>query len=254
MKNITVLSTRPDDDANNTFMKLLKDKGFNVLHFPAIIIKPIDDYKSVDDKINNLNVYEGIFFTSSNSVRFFCERLKKLNVKFVGKIYSVGEKTAFTLKSYGYSPDIIPDKFSSEELLGSLPVAEVQNKWFLYPCGNISLKSIMSGLKGVSNVDELIVYNTTKPKPSHLCENIKEKLNNKLIDCICFFSPSAVDNFFELFSDCLNDEIVFATIGDTTANLLDRYGFKTNVKPEISTSESMVETLSEFFLISKTNY
>jgi len=247
LKNITILSTRPDDDANNNFMNLLKDNGFIVLHFPVIIIKPIDDYKSVDDKLNNLLSYDGIFFTSSNSVKFFCERLNFINKKFDGKIYSVGEKTALTLKSYGFSPDIIPDIFSSEELLGSLPASEVQNKRFLYPCGSISLKSIMSGLKGVSNVDEIIVYITSKPQSSQLCDEIKEKLNKGLIDCICFFSPSAVDNFFELFSDCLNDDIVFAVIGDTTAACLDRYGFKAKIKPEVSTSESMVKTLYDYY-------
>ena len=65
----TVLVTRPKDQAAS-FVKELEQYGLSSFVFPTIEIRPVSGWK-----VPELSDFDGVFFTSPNSVSFFMERL-----------------------------------------------------------------------------------------------------------------------------------------------------------------------------------
>lgn len=54
----------------------MPDLGAEVIQFPTIDIKPLEDYSSVDAAVRNLGAYDWLIFTSANGVKCFWERLE----------------------------------------------------------------------------------------------------------------------------------------------------------------------------------
>lgn len=243
-----ILITRAPE-ANDEFGKKLTDAGFEVQYFPTINIEPVEDYSQVDKKIKKLNNYDGIFFTSANGVKYFMQRCKELHVKIENKIYSVGEKTGEMIEEFGYKVHYIPDSYSSEDLLKSLPPEEVKGKTFLFPRGNLSMKKLKVGLSEYANIDEVEVYINSLPLNGNQnkLDKISESIKAKEIDCLTFLSPSSITNFLNLLPKFEQKDIKIAVIGHTTKQKAVEYGLVVDILPLKATSASLAESIIKYF-------
>lgn len=199
--------------------------------------------------LNELNKYNGIFFTSTNAVKYFFERANFLNVKYCGKIYSVGEGTKQKIESYGYMDSFIPDVYSAEGMVESLPRKEIEGKTFLFPRGNISMDKLQKALSESARVDQVIVYNNSLPSVEDLEERIDifSMIRKGEIDCITFFSPSSIKNFILLVPGFRQDKTKIAVIGNTTQKTAEEFGLKVDIIPSESTSSSMAKAIIDYF-------
>lgn len=242
-----ILSTRPAD-LNDEFERVLIGYGAFVECFPTIKISPVEDKVNLDKKLYKLDTYNGIFFTSGNGVKYFFERAKELDVKFAGDIYCVGEKTNIALKQFGYNAAFIPQKYSADDFVNELNKEKLNGKNFLFPHGNLSADNIVKKISEFSNMEEVIVYNTTCPVyDTTYVEWIRDIINKNGFDCITFFSPSSIQNFFDLIGEINLTNTNVAVIGKTTLKKAKDLDLNVEIIPDSSTSEYLAKAIVDFY-------
>ncbi|MBA3633944.1 MAG: uroporphyrinogen-III synthase [Acidobacteria bacterium] len=204
------------------FSSILTEQGFSVINFPTIKTEKIIDCAELDKIISEIETFDGIFITSPNAAEPFLERFKKTWENYRGKIYVLGQRTNELFKTAGIETFSSKDTKNAAELLDSIPKNELESKKFLYLRGNRSLRIIPEMLRDFAEVKELIVYKTAAtPTNEKQSDKIKEKLRNKKIAAICFFSPSGVQGFLENFAEFEQSTIKIAAIGKTTARYIE---------------------------------
>jgi uroporphyrinogen-III synthase len=246
-----VLITRARQQAEE-FARALEQAGATVAYLPTIEIVPPDSWVECDRAIRNLQDYHLLVFTSVNAVENFFSRAPtvdgwSLSTIRRNKIYAVGEKTKGALESHGCKVEDLPWKATAEELGHLLARMEMRRKRVLLPRGNLGTQLLPKLLRQYgATVDEVVVYQTRKPKPQDI-RPIQKMLDNHEIDAATFFSPSSIRNFADLVEKDKLNGVVVAVIGEVTANAARRAGLTVEVVAAESSSESMVSSLADFF-------
>ncbi len=230
-----VLITRDKSQALD-FARELEKYGFIPVFFPTIEITGPDLWDEVDEKINRIDEYTDLIFTSTNAVRFFFERFKKYQAieKLKNKrVYVVGVKTKIEVEKYGVFVEPLPERSDKENLFEKILSDEISGRRFLFPRGNLAdERFIESARKKGIDIDDVIVYKTIKPNLNDdLKQEVKSMLENGEIAVVTFFSPSSVRNFVEIFGDALFRKQYVAVIGWTTLKACEELGLKVDVNP-----------------------
>jgi len=239
-------------EANESVVPLFEQKGFRVLSFPTIEIREPETWHECDAAIRRLRSYDGIIFTSANSVERFFLRVDDLDPEAMGilqsiPIYSVGEKTSLRLHDLGMRVALTPDTFTADDLVESILSADIAGKAFLFPKGDLATDTVPQKVRSFGGrVDEVVVYRNVMPDSNELTA-IQESLNRREIDVVTFFSPSSIRNFLELVHLPENNNILVAVIGPTTAKAADEIGLKVDIIAERSTAESLAATIARHF-------
>jgi uroporphyrinogen-III synthase len=249
----TILITRPVHQSEN-FIRLVERLGGIPVLFPTIEITPPASWDACDRAIDNIYMYDGLILTSSNGAEAFVNRmidrgndLKDLRGKLV---YVVGEKTKHTVEKHGCAVTAMPEKFTALELSRIIQQEDLRGKCFLFARGNLGNSFLADSLKLLgAQVDQIVVYETTKPAAEQI-DGVRSKLLNGEIDFITFTSPSTVTNFCSLFSapeiGTMQRQLKVAVIGPVTAEAAEDAGFTVDVLADQSTIESMVESIARF--------
>lgn len=238
----TVLVTRPKDQASE-FASLLESHEIRVLHLPMIEIKPPDSWQEVIDAIAILQSYDGIIFTSVNAVKYFFDRITESNFPsgLLPACYAVGEKTRKAVDERGGMCVTVPEKYNAQSLTSSMK--DVAGKKFLFPQSNIGSDEIIILIEQAGGaVHKITVYQTVMPSISRL-QKFEEMFLEGEVDCIAFFSPSAVKNFTTLFPQFKQATILAAAIGGTTASTALAHGLRVDVIAPQATSESLAQAI-----------
>ncbi|NTV05507.1 MAG: uroporphyrinogen-III synthase [Chlorobiaceae bacterium] len=228
----TVLVTRPKDQAAS-FVQKLDEYGLNSIVFPTIEIRPVSGWKVPD-----LTLFDGLFFTSPNSVTFFMEQLLRespdelRNLQQL-KVWAVGKTTAQDLARHGVKTQPVPKIADAITLMEEIDSSTIAGHTFLFLRGSLSLGTIPEVIKKRGgSCTELTVYENLPPS---LEESVKIKLllEEGKLSCLSFTSPSTAINFFEAMGTItLPAGVQIAAIGTTTANALTKLGVKVDVIPE----------------------
>ncbi|MDD5686575.1 MAG: uroporphyrinogen-III C-methyltransferase [Elusimicrobia bacterium] len=177
----------------------------HLIYYPLIKIHPIKF--DVD-----ITKYEGIVFTSGQSVHFFCERyIIPQNMK----ILSIGPQTSKELKKYGYKINSEAG-FPDSDVLAEL-IKNTNLKKILYPCSNLSDNKIHK----LPSVEKKVIYKTIAVS--------QVKVNLKMFSGIVFTSPSTVDSFFNIYGN-IPSHIVVSVFGKHTKKRLKEKGYIANVQ------------------------
>jgi uroporphyrinogen-III synthase len=213
MKPPVVLVVRRDDH----FSAILRSGGCEVLNLELITTTPLEDLTALDRVSERIDDYDGLFFTSPVAAKAFVERSKAAENTFFGKVYVLGRRAKTILENAGFNVVFAEDANTAEDLIASFPEAEFAGTKLLFVRGDKSMRTIPKLLAGKAVVDEIIVYET---KPLDLDDeaigSVRKRLSDGQIEWICFFSPSAVDNFCRLFTPEILKRVKTAVIGETT--------------------------------------
>ena len=171
---------------------------------------------------------ETAVFTSQNAVKsiadltYFKEEIKD--------VYCVGAKTTELLTQLGKK--VVFTAFSSKEL--ALEILKREHKAVDFFCGTIRKNDLPEILKSNQvTVNEFIVYETIKVS----------QVINRNFEGILFYSPSAVQSY--LLKNKENNSIAFC-IGTSTGDEALK-NFKTVIKAETTTVESVIATVIKYF-------
>jgi len=125
LKNITVLVTRPEHQADK-LCHLIENSGGKAIRFPSIEIVDVLEEEKLHTLIDQLNTFNIAIFISANAVKFGIKHVRSRGKwpKSL-KIAAVGKSSVKALDSLGLIADIFPiEHFNSEALLS---LEEMQN-------------------------------------------------------------------------------------------------------------------------------
>ena len=244
----SVVVTRAREQASGLAAQLA-DLGAEVIQFPTIDIKPLEDYSSVDAAVRNLGAYDWLIFTSANGVKCFWERLEAQGLD-ARALY--GPATAQAVRTHGIAPDFVPEAYIAESVAEGLIGLGMDGKKVLLPRAREAREVLPEELrKAGAQVDVLPVYETV-PAAAHRDE-VLQRLEAGTLDAVTFGSSSTVDNFFaQIPADTIRNQpegkrVKFASIGPVTTKTLAKYGFACDIQPEDFTIPALVKALTAHY-------
>ncbi len=250
----TIIVTRPAGQSGG-FSTTLASLGASVVAFPTIRISDPESWDDLDRCVSALGTYHGIVFSSANAVERFFTRTGPEALGDAA-VYAIGSKTQEALRAFHVAVTIIPERFTSEDLLAAVVGAGVDGKRILYARGSMDRGVLGEGLaKAGAEVDECIVYRTELADPG-TTGVVREKLSAHAVDAATFFSPSSVEGFFESLLKVSPDvgalhrdlePVMMAAIGSVTAGALHRRGYTAAVVPPVSTSDALVGAIVDHY-------
>jgi uroporphyrinogen III methyltransferase/synthase len=156
-----ILITRPRHQADELARRIIALGGVPYL-LPAVEIGEPADWAPVDSAIATLADYHWLVFTSSNGVRAFFDRLRLLgrDLRSVGhlKFAAIGPKTAEALRHLRLEPDIVPERFQSEDLAAALVGAVQPHERILLARADRGRDILRETLSATNAVEQIAVY------------------------------------------------------------------------------------------------
>ena len=169
----TVLVIREYDK----FSEILAAANFEVINFQAIQTLPIENLSELDETLDQINGYDGLFLTSPKAAEIFLQKVREKDFEFGGKIYVLGNRTKRLFENTNFEVVFRENANTAEELINSFEIREFTGKRFLFLCGDKSLRAIPELLKDVSRIEEIIVYRTIENSfDKVLIDEIKRKI------------------------------------------------------------------------------
>ena len=235
MKPTVVLVVRRDDH----FSELLRESGVEVQNLELISAEPLANQAKLNARLEHLNEYDGLFFTSPVAAEVFVAAEKS----FDGKIFALGRRARSVLESAGFDVVFIEAANTSAEMMGNLDLREWTGKKLLFIRGNKSMRTVVELMHGRAEVDEVVVYETKVVRPDEATlRDLRSRFKAGRIDWVCFFSPSGVGAFCDIFESPLPK---IAAIGETTAKQLADAGLTADLISTRATAETFAEELAK---------
>lgn len=249
----TILITRAREQSGE-FTGSLKKLGAEVIEFPTIQIVPPVSWKTLDQAISRLRIYDWIIFTSANGVIFFWQRLGEnaSSLRFPPslKVCAIGPATANQLKERGISVHLIPKEFIAESIVEAFEKMGIRGSRILLARAKRARDILPRGMRKLgAEVDVVEVYRTVKPKGGS--KKLTELLRDRKIDVIAFTSSSTVNHFAELLKKedlyRLLKGIAVACIGPVTAKTATGWGLKVGIQPKQYTIPGLTQAIAQHF-------
>ncbi len=235
-----ILVIRPKD----VFSRILIDSGFSVTNFPTINTETLADLSELETYLAEIETFDGIFITSSKAAEIVAAKLAETEKVFAGKFYVLGKRSRDLLNKSDCEVFFSENATTAEKLLDAIPKEELKNKRFLFPRGDLSLRTVPETLQNVAEVVETVVYRTIETDASvEKIGEIKEKFERDKISAVCFFSPSGVESFLRKFENFSQSKIKIAAIGKTTARFIKEKNLRVDF---VSAKTSAADFAAEF--------
>jgi uroporphyrinogen III methyltransferase/synthase len=227
---------------------MLTQYGARVLEAPAVEIRSLEDTDELDRAILDLPEFDWLVFTSSNGVRAFEDRLRRLHRdgRSLGdvRIAAVGPGTASALEDILLTADLVPESYTTEELgraLGSAIEPGERALLLRADLATVTLPRLLE--KAGADVREVAAYRTARP--SALPEETVEALHRGRVDWLTVCSASSVDNIIALARDAQADlhNLQVAAIGPVTARALHEHGLEASIVAREHTVPGLVQAL-----------
>ena len=248
----SIVVTRKGDQAEG-MIERLGELGAEPVFFPVIETVAPEDWATLDEALNNISRYDGLIFTSVNGVRFFFQRLKEIqqdirNLKNL-RVYTIGPKTAGSVRDLGICVDVVPEDFVAESLIESIGKEKITGQRFLIPRAAVAREVLPKTLREMgAQVDIAPAYQTILPKPKS--DAFSKRLQSGDIDVLTFTSSSTVKNFLELTGKSLFEEIKktrIACIGPITAETAKNAGLNVDILPKEYTVPALLEAIEDYY-------
>jgi len=231
----------------------LRELGADVLPFPTIRIAPAADPKPLANAIAALSSFDWIAFTSTNSVDSFFDELKKQGKDTRAlascRICAVGRATLDSLAGNGITPDLIPERFTSQELFTALSTQNaISGKSFLLPRSDIAPQEFPDDLESHgAKVTQVEAYRTV---PADADPAVVEAIRDGSVDIVTFTSSSTARNFASLVRPELNElpeSIHYVSIGPETTKAMLGEKMKVALEAETHNIKGLIEAIVEKF-------
>ena len=240
LSGCTVVVTRPAAKAE-PLMRLLKERGAQVVHYPTIAIEDPLSWDAVDNALERLarGEHDWVVFTSVNAVEKVLSRAGPHLDLGGAKVAAVGSATESALNERTVKVDVVPEEFTGAAVAGAIGPGG----------GRILLPRVEGAPRGIVEaftarawmVDEVVSYRNVPirgsgPPPDGF-------------DAITFASGSAARNFAALLEPGTpldrrkQGSKLVVCIGPQTARVAGECGLPADVVAATHTDEGMVAAL-----------
>lgn len=239
LKGKTVVNTQAEGQ-NRALNNLLKERGANVISFPAIQVSSIEPDTHIAKQMREIERFDWLVFTSKNGIKSFFESYQQVNNHKLSKsikIAVIGAKTRNELQKAGYDATFVNPGNTSGDFILYFGQALKNGENVLLALGNLAPDKIAGQLSHKANFERINVYKTQIPE--NINKDVLAQLKSKIFDWYIFTSPSAFRNFVEITQIQPSAKIHVATIGRTTTNEIEKSGFRV----ALTASEANIETM-----------
>jgi len=153
------------------------------------LISPMLEIKLTSQKVENINNYSALIFTSANAVRSFC----KLNKNRTIPVYNVGLVTHKLLEEEGF--ETIHTVQNSVRELPSILSKNTYDDPLLYCRGDIVTHDLKDLIK-TANIVELILYQSKKNQD--FSKETEACFINSEVSEVIFFSKRTIEAFYSI--------------------------------------------------------
>lgn len=246
LAGVTVLVTRPRERIS-ALADLLRQKGADVLEFPAIRTEPAADLSSLLVCIERLSRggYDWVVFTSPSSVGIFMDQLiQAADVRALAgvKIAVIGQGTGKALRKYGLRADFIPSAYDGRTLGAELARICAPGSKILIPRAAFGAPELIEelGRGGDLKITDIAIYDTVYASSKVI--DMREAV--EAVDFAVFTSASTVRGFAANVSGLDFTKVKAVCIGRQTAAAAKSCGMRTWTA-EKATLESLVQKVEE---------
>jgi uroporphyrinogen III methyltransferase/synthase len=239
---------------SETLARELRERGAIPAVLPLVSFAEPKDSAPLDEALEQIEQYDWLILTSGQVVRAMMQRsvdLERPLVRTGGKlrVACVGPVTAEAARQAGFAVELVAKTHNGVALANELG-GRIQGLKVLLPRSDRANPDLPAALKRYgAHVTEVIAYRTLQP--TEVDRERWERIAEGEADAVLFFSPSAVQNFAELFGaeklKGLQDRLVIIAVGPVTGKALRGAGVVQGVLAPETTAESVIETLEEHF-------
>lgn len=250
-----ILVTRSREQAS-VLSRSITSLGGEPVEFPTISITEPENFKPLNQAIDNISSYNWIIFTSVNGVRFFFNQLRKLNGDIRDlhgiKICAIGPQTGKALQSMALQVEYIPNEYRAEAIISGLQGKISSGDRVLLPRADLARDILPKSLSQLGAiVDEVTAYRTVMGSGN--VPIIREMLFAGEIELITFTSSSTVRNFVSMLGitdaelDTLLGRVKIACIGPITAKTAGELGLTVDVEATEYTIDGLLKSILELY-------
>jgi uroporphyrinogen-III synthase len=248
-----IVVTRAPEQAGD-LARLLAEHGAEVVLCPMVAFERPADSGPLDAALRRLREFDWMLFTSQNSVRFFEERRRELEVPLEWghpRVAAVGPATAKAAAELGYGVEYVSEEATGQALARGLE-KELAQRSVLLPRSDRARPDLPQALEaGGAKVTDVVAYRTVTAGPEG--EAALEQIRNGQVDVVTLASPSAFERLAEqlgmaTLATLISDgKLALAAIGPVTAAAIRRAALRVAVVPSKPSTDSLVEALATYF-------
>lgn len=224
----------------NYLSETLSDEGAEVVEIPTIEIKPLPLDSRGRKRLQKLDEYDWLVFTSSHAVEIFMDCLFSMgkDVRQMGNLKTacVGNATAKTLQSYGIKADLVPGDYKQEGLVKSFKKIQLTGQKILFARAMEGREVLLDFFKKRKAIVDLWpLYENHLPAGT--ATRLRELfLKEGGVDLATFASSSAADHFYSIFKQAERKKwlgkLPAAAIGPVTAASVRKWGGRVAIQPK----------------------
>ncbi len=243
IKNILITQPKPDSD-KSPYFELARKYNVTLDFHPFIRVEgiPCKEFRKQKVEIGN---YTAVIFTSRNAIDHFfrmCEEMK-VSVAQDTKYFCITEAVALYLQKFILyrKRKVFYGADGTNKSMFDAINKHKENEKFLYPCSeNQQDNEIVNWLK-TNNCEFAtpFMYRT-------ISNDVKEILDNKHYDIICFFTPSGVRSLLDSFPDFSQNGTRFGAFGNNTSKVIEQAGLRLDIVAPQPQTPSMVAALEQY--------
>jgi uroporphyrinogen-III synthase len=246
IKKILITQPRPESD-KSPYFELARRFKVEMEFFPFIKLEAIPAKEFRKQKIE-IPQFSAVVFTSRNAIDHFfriCEEMK-ISVSQDTKYFCISEAVALYLQKFILyrKRKVFYGADGTNKCLFEVINKHKENERFLYPCSeNQQDNEIVNWLK--NNKCEFAtpyMYRT-------ISNDVREVLESKAFDVICFFTPSGVKSLLENFPSYSQNGTLIGAFGNNTSRAIEDAGLNLHIKAPEPQVPSMVAALERFLQI-----
>lgn len=243
-RNILIAQPRPESE-KSPYFDLARRFGVELTFHPFIILEPIHAREFRKQKID-ITSYTAVIFTSRNAIDHFfrtCEEMK-IAVSQDTKYFCISEAVALFLQKFIQyrKRKVFFGADGTNKSLFDVFAKHKDNERFLYVCSeNQQDNEIETWLKAHDcTYDLAFMYRSVS-------NNIREIMDARDFDMICFFTPSGVRSLLDNYPGFAQNGKLLGAFGNNTIKAIEDAGLKVEVKAPAPNSPSMITALEQFF-------
>ena len=242
-KKILITQPRPETD-RSPYFELSRKFQVELAFHPFIRLEPIPAKDFRKQKID-LGYYTAVIFTSRHAIDHFFRTSEEMksSVSQDTKYFCITESVALYLQKfilYRKRKVFYGTDGSNKSMFDAISKHK-ENEKFLYPCSeNQQDNEIINWLK--HNHCEFatpFMYRT-------ISNDLKELMEKKEYDMICFFTPSGVKSLFDNFPKFKQNGTKIGAFGNNTSKAAEEAGLVLEIKAPQPQAPSMVSALEQY--------
>ncbi len=245
IKNILITQPRPESD-KSPYFELARKYDVALDFHPFIRVEGISAKEFRKQKIE-ISSYTAVIFTSRNAIDHFfrmCEELK-FSVSQDTKYFCITEAVALYLQKfilYRKRKVFYGSDGTNKSMFDAINKHK-ENERFLYPCSENQQDNEIVGWLKANNCEFAtpFMYRT-------ISNDVKEILDSKKYDIICFFTPSGVrsllDSYPEFNQNGVNTRL--GAFGSNTSKAIEQAGLHLDIIAPQPQTPSMVAALEQY--------